>query len=446
MRPMTEQDLAAEVQEVALPLHGTPDDFNKLLALVGDARVVLLGASTHGTHEFYRVRAEITKRLITERSFAALAVEGDWTDSYRANRFVRGESRDDDAIHALNGFERFPQWMWRNADVLDFVGWLRAHNDALRPAARVGFYGLDLYGLHASMDAVLRWLAVVDPEAGERARERFACFEPYGPDPGAFGRLTTLGMAANCEREVVEQLVELRETAGRAAPRDGRGTADDAFFAAQHARVMCNAERYYRAMFGDYATSWNLRDRHMADTLEALLAHLDSRERRSRVVVWAHSAHVGDARATEMAGRGAVSLGQLARQHFGGHAVNVGFTTYGGTVTAAHEWDEPASHRSVRPAIPGSYESLLHATGWGNLFLSFRRRPPIAALSDPRLERAIGVVYHPHAERQRHYFAARLAQQFDAVFHYDVTRAVEPVERVSPLPKDELPATYPASV
>ncbi len=441
---------AAALRESAHRLHGTPADFDPLLAAVADARLVLLGEASHGTHDFYRVRAEITKRLIREKGFRAVAVEADWPDAYRVNRYVRGRSPDSDAAEALAGFVRFPQWMWRNADVLDFVGWLREHNDqSERDALKVGFYGLDLYSLHASIRSVLDYLELVDPEAASRAKRRYGCFDHFGGDPQTYGYATTLGLAPSCESAVVGQLVELRAAAAEYARRDGRLAPDDLFFAEQNAKVVATAEQYYRAMFQGHADSWNLRDRHMADTLAALGSFLDGEGGNAKMVVWAHNSHLGDARATEMSARGELNLGQLARQRFEEQVFLIGFTTYTGTVTAASDWDSHAERKIVRPGLPQSYESLFHECGVGNFFLDLcTRSEAVAALRVPRLERAIGVIYRPETERLSHYFAARLPQQFDAVFHYDHTRAVEPLERTPAWERGEIemPETYPTAL
>jgi erythromycin esterase-like protein len=400
-------------------LTGAPDDFDAVLRLVGDARFVLVGEASHGTHEFYRIRAEITKRLIREKGFTSVAVEADWPDAYRVNRYVQGRSVDDDAEEALEGFRRFPQWMWRNADVLDFVGWLRGHNDMLPPERRAGFYGLDLYALHSSIEAVLAYLHIVDPAAADRARARYACFDHFGANPQDYGYATSLGLGPSCEAAVVAELTDLRRAAGEYAQRDGRVQPDDYFYAEQNARLVRNAERYYRAMFGDRAESWNLRDRHMAETLDALVRFNGSRwNRREKVVVWAHNSHLGDARATEMSLRGELNVGQLVRTRYGLDAVGIGFLTYGGTVTAASDWDEPAQRMRVRPALPGSYEALFREWGRENRFVNLTGADPaIRRLSEPHLERAIGVIYRPESERHSHYFHARLTQQFDGVLY-----------------------------
>jgi erythromycin esterase-like protein len=432
-------------------LTGSPEDFDPVLRLVGDAQFVLLGEASHGTHEFYRIRAEITKRLIREKGFTSLAVEADWPDAYRVNRYVRGRSVDDDAEAALSGFRRFPQWMWRNADVLDFVGWLRAHNDALPAERGVGFYGLDLYALHSSIEAVLAYLRIVDPDAAHRAQTRYSCFDHFGTDPQAYGYATSLGLGPSCEAAVVAELTDLRRAAAEYARRDGRLEPDDFFYAEQNARLVRNAERYYRAMFGNHAQSWNLRDRHMAETLEALVAFHESRRRRpEKVVVWAHNSHLGDARATEMTMRGELNLGQLVRTRHGLATALIGFLTYGGTVTAASAWDEPAERKRVRPALPGSYEEIFREWGQGeheNRFVNLTESDPlIRRLAEPALERAIGVIYRPETERHSHYFHARLTQQFDGILYYDTTRAVEPLERTGLWERGEVPETFPSAL
>ena len=447
MPPNPDRAVIAELRAAAVPLTGTPADFDPVLALVGDLPVVLLGEASHGTHEFYRIRAEITKRLIQERGFTTVAVEADWPDAYRVNRYVQGREGDLDATEALGGFRRFPQWMWRNADVLDFTGWLSNHNAAVPEAHRVGFYGLDLYSLHASMDAVLAYLGKVDPEALPRARARYACFDRFGGDTQAYGYAAQLGLAPSCERAVVTQLVELQKAAGVYARRDGRVAADDLFFAEQNARLVASAERYYRAMFADQVASWNIRDQHMAETIDQLVAFHASRGRREKIVVWAHNSHLGDARATEMGTRGELNLGQLVRVRRPGEVVSVGFLTHHGTVTAASDWDEPAERKNVRPALPGSYEALFHDAGVTNGYLDLTwPDAAVASLTVSRLERAIGVIYRPETERRSHYFKASLPRQFDAVFYYDATRAVEPLERSGLWEVGEVPETYPSTV
>ena len=430
------------------PLTGAATDYDALLEMVGDSRFVLLGEASHGTHEFYKERAQITKRLIAEKGFGAVAVEADWPDAYRVNRYVRGEGDDAEAVDALSGFKRFPAWMWRNADVLDFVGWLRAHNDDLAGSEeKVGFFGLDLYSLHASIEAVLNYLDKMDPIAASSARYRYACFEHFGEDPQAYGYAASFGLTESCEREVVDQLVDLQRRAAEYARRDGRIAADDFFYAEQNARLVKNAEEYYRTMFRGRVSSWNLRDRHMAETLHALLVHIEKQRRNGKVVLWAHNSHLGDARATDMGLAGEFNVGQLVRERYGADAVLIGFSTYAGTVTAASGWGGPAERMRVRPAMADSYESLFHDVGVERFMINLRAAGGAsAALRQPMLERAIGVIYLPETERVSHYFHARLSDQFDAVLHFDETRAVEPLERTGEWDAGEVPETFPSGM
>ncbi|HEX8159904.1 MAG TPA: erythromycin esterase family protein, partial [Solirubrobacteraceae bacterium] len=422
-------------------LTGARGDYDSLLARATRARHVLLGEASHGTHEFYRERAEITKRLIAEGGCSAVAVEADWADAYRVNRFVRGGGDDNTAEEALRGFRRFPVWMWRNTVVADFVTWLREFNDALADdAPKVGFYGIDLYSLHASMDAVVAYLEQVDPEAAQRTRERYACFDQFGRDPHVYAYEAGMSGAEPCEEQAVQQLVELRDRTAAVARGDGHTDADEQFYAEQNARLVVNAERYYRAMFRGGVESWNLRDRHMAETLEELAAHLQRTSARDRIAVWEHNSHVGDNRATELGQAGQLNVGQLVRERHGEDALLVGFTTYTGTVTAASQWGGPAERKNVRRALPGSWEELLH----GQSIAAFLLDP--TRLHGRRLERAIGVVYRPQTERISHYFHARLADQFDAVIHLDETTALEPLERTSEWDAGGVPETYPFGV
>ena len=445
-----DRDTAAleAIRAAAVPLSGGERDWDALLELVGDARLVLLGEASHGTHEFYRARAEITRRLITEKGFTAVAVEADWPDAYRVNRYVRGAGDDATPEAALGGFQRFPQWMWRNDVIVELVGWLREHNQSLPAGApRVGFYGLDLYSMFGSIQAVIQYLEGVDPEAAHRARQRYGCFHRVGgEDPQAYGYAAHLGISVACEDEAVRQLIELRERAAQLA--DGGGVAgDEHFYAEQNARLVKNAEEYYRSMFAARVSSWNLRDCHMADTLDALLRHFQGKGIAPRVVVWEHNSHLGDASATEMGDDGEWNVGQLVRERHGGDARLVGFSTYTGTVTAASDWDAPAERKRVRPALAGSWEALLHDTGIPGFLLPLGEGGPVAqALGPARLERAIGVIYRPETERWSHYFHARLAEQFDAVIHYDRTRALHPLERTPRWESGEPPETFPSGL
>jgi erythromycin esterase-like protein len=436
------------ISEKAEALVGAADDFNSLVDLIGDARFVLIGEASHGTHEFYRIRAQISKMLIAQRGFNAVALEADWPDAYRVNRFVRGASKDSDSVEALSGFQRFPQWMWRNADVLDFVGWLREHNDQQTFEDRkCGFYGLDLYSLHASIEAVLGYLSKVDPEAAKRARHHYSCFEHFGKDITTYGYAAGFRMTPSCEDAVVKSLVELRRKAMEYLQRDGQVAADAFFCAEQNALVVRNAEEYYRNMFRREVSSWNLRDTHMMESLVRLTIHLSNQRPPAKIIVWAHNSHLGDARATQMGERGELNLGQLVREHFGKEAVSIGFTTYDGTVTAASDWDGPAERKNVRPAHPDSYEALFHEVDVPNFFLALQEDADVAAaLRNERLERAIGVIYRPETELMSHYFHARLPDQFDAILHYDHTRAVEPLERSAEWQTGEVEETFPSGL
>ena len=438
--------LTDKIQEKAVEFENTSDVPDAILDMVGDARFVLIGEASHGTHEFYKYRAEITKCLIKEKGFSAVAVEADFPDAYRVNRYVRGSGSDQTALDALSDFERYPLWMWRNAAVLDFVGWLRAHNDELKAENRVGFYGLDLYSLHSSMEAVLGYLDKTDPEAAKRARYRYSCFDHYGEDPQHYGYAASYNLTSSCEDEAVKQLIELRKRAADYMNRDGFVARDEYFFAEQNARLVKNAEEYYREMFRGRVSSWNLRDRHMAETLHALAAHLELQNQNVKIVVWEHNSHLGDARATDMGSRGEWNVGQLVREKYGDQAVLLGFTTYDGTVTATTNWDEPAQLKKVRPGIAGSYELLFHETGLPRFFLNLRDAEIKEVLARPRLERAIGVIYRPETERLSHYFDAYLSEQFDGVIHFDHTRAVEPLDKVSSWTHEDAPETFPEGI
>jgi erythromycin esterase-like protein len=441
---ITKSDITDRIASEAYPLGSDPSDYDPLLRLVGEARFVLLGEATHGTHEFYQSRCEITKRLIQEKGFTAIAVEADWPDAYRINRYVRSDSNDKEAIQALGDFKRFPSWMWRNAVVLDFVGWLRSYNDRVsEPEKKVGFYGLDLYSLFASIQAVLTYLDTADPEAAARARYRYSCFDHFGEDVQAYGYASAFNLLQSCEDKVIEQLVDLRKQQSFQQILDG----DEAFFAERNAAVVLGAEQYYRLMFRPDISTWNLRDRHMMETLEALDTHISSTEQQAKIVVWEHNSHVGDARATARATIDEINVGQLVRERYGTEAVLMGYSTYNGSVSAASDWGGSVAHKTVRPALPTSYEELFHQTGVPQFFLPLHEVNEIESeLRKPRLERAIGVIYRPQSERLSHYFHASLTEQFDAIIHFDTTRAVEPLEKTVEWESAELPETYPSGI
>jgi erythromycin esterase-like protein len=441
--------LPSLVGKSILPLHGK-EDYDPLLSLIGDARFVLIGEASHGTHEFYAERAAITQRLVHEKGFGAVCIEGDWPDAFRVDCFVRGRTNDASPEEALGGFGRFPTWMWRNEVVRDFVEYLREHNAARPEEKQVGFYGLDLYSMFGSIQAVLAHLDRVDPEAAKRARHRYSCFERFDEDSQAYGYAASASLADSCEQEALRELVELRSRSLDRSAGDGEAL-DDFFSAEQNARLVRNAEQYYRSMFRGRASSWNLRDRHMAETLEAVEGHLAAVGRSAKVVVWAHNSHLGDARHTEMARRGEVNLGQLARERYGEQVRLIGFSTNVGTVTAAHDWDEPGHRMRVRRSLEGSYERVFAdvaaGTGESRFLLLLRGSgEAISALMTPRLQRAIGVIYRPETERASHYYGVELPRQFDAMIHIDETTALRGLEAGEHWERgvEEPPETFPS--
>ena len=431
------------IHTAATPLADVEDVW-ALVDFIGDAELALIGEASHGTHEFYAHRANITKHLILESGFRAVVVEADWPDAHRVNRYVRHASDDRSAADALGDFKRFPTWMWRNADVVDFIEWLRGHNDGLPAEQQAGFYGMDLYALHASMRAVIAYLEQHQPKAAADARARYACFDRYGEDPQAYAYVETFGLES-CEDAVVQVLMDMQRRSGETASR-GAGVIDEHFVAAENARLVRNAEEYYRTMFRGGTQSWNLRDRHMAGTIESLCAYLSRFGRPANLVVWAHNSHLGDARATQMGQRGELNVGQLVRERFPGKAKLIGYTTSQGTVTAASDWDEPVELKRVRPALPGSCENFFHEAATPRFFLPLTEEPVRHLLMTPMLERAIGVIYRPDTERQSHYFHAILPAQFDAVIHFDHTMAVCPLEVTARWRTSDVAETYPSGV
>ena len=433
------------VKHAALWFEHGRDGLAPLIDAIGDSKVVLVGEASHGTSEFYRIRADLTAALITQKGFNIVAAEADWPDAYRVNRWVRQMSDDPDASTALSDFTRFPRWMWRNDVVVDFITWLRGDNASRAVDQRCGWYGLDLYSLHRSMEAVLNYLGKVDPDAARSARDRYACFGDLSSEGQSYGYATRIGLTRSCEDEVVAQLVELTRRSREFASRDGRVAEDEYFHAEQNARLVKNAEQYYRAMFGGRVESWNLRDTHMMETLQSLIQWTGRRSGTAKAVVWAHNSHLGDARFTQMGDYGELNLGQLVREEYGPESFLVGFTTHNGTVTAARDWDQPAEFRQVRPSLEESWERLCHDVGLERFLLLFGDGALRKALVEPRLERAIGVVYLPETERASHYFKARITEQFDALLHVDTTTALRPLEPWSSRDAD-LPETYPTGV
>jgi protein-L-isoaspartate(D-aspartate) O-methyltransferase len=408
-------------------------DLEPLLQRIGDARVVLLGEATHGTSEFYRMRARISRELIERKGFSFVAIEGDWPDAARVDHYVRHAEVPPSEWTA---FARFPTWMWRNQEVRSFVDWLRARNAELAPARRVAFHGLDLYSLYSSIRSVLAYLDEVDPHTARIARLRYGCLTPWEADPATYGHAALTGEFRTCEAQVVAVLKELLGKRQAYAEHDGERFLD----ALQNAQLVANAEQYYRIMYYGSRASWNLRDGHMFQTLMNLLKFHGSG---SRGIVWAHNSHVGDSVATEMSHRGEYNIGHLCREQFGQGVFSIGFGTHNGTVAAASDWDGPMRTMTVRASLANSYEALCHETGEPQFLLSLRqpgRSGLISGLSKPRLERAIGVIYRPETELQSHYFQAELPRQFDEYIWFDHSRAIAPLA-VKEL--EGMPDTYP---
>ncbi|MDQ3998224.1 MAG: erythromycin esterase family protein [Gemmatimonadota bacterium] len=432
--------LAYGVRRIAQPLDNA-DDLDPLIERVGDARYVLLGEASHGTSEFYTWRAEISKRLVLEKGFSFIAVEGDWPDCYRVNRYVRGfEDSGESAEAVLHAFERWPTWMWANREVVDLVAWLRLHNDRAHPERRVGFYGLDVYSLWDSMRAVVEYLEGIDPALARAARRAYSCFDPYHDDPQDYARATAI-VPTSCEAEAVAVLRELRARAP-----EYRGDGRESYFdAEQNALVARNAELYYRTMVRGGPSSWNVRDTHMVETLERLMAHHGPQ---ARAIVWEHNTHIGDARYTDMATHGMVNVGQLVRdRHDDAGVVIVGFGTHHGTVIAADEWGAPMERMRVPAARPGSWEDVCHRENEDDKLMIFSDEPHGGApgLERPRDHRAIGVVYEPRNERWGNYVPSILPRRYDAFLYVDATRGVDPLHmpvRVG----EEPPETYPSGM
>ena len=404
-----------------------------LLRRIGDARIVLLGEATHGTSEFYRMRERISRELIERKGFSFVAIEGDWPDAARIDHYVRHAEYPPSEWMA---FARFPVWMWRNQEVREFIDWLRTHNANVEAGKRVALHGLDLYSLYNSIRSVLNYLDDVDPRTAQVARRRYGCLTPWQSDPATYGHAALTGSYQTCEREVVSMLTDLMRKQRAYAEHDGERFLD----AVQNARLVANAERYYRIMYYGSRASWNLRDSHMFETLKTLL-HFHGPE--SKAIVWAHNSHVGDSAATEMSSRGEYNIGHLCRKEFGNAAYSIGFGTNSGTVAAASDWDGPMEVKAVRPALSGSYERLCHEAGCPRFLLPLRGPIPgvlANGLLGPRLERAIGVIYRPETELQSHYFQAILSRQFDEYIWFDESKAI------TPLLTEELkglPDTYP---
>ncbi|HEX9986119.1 MAG TPA: erythromycin esterase family protein [Thermoanaerobaculia bacterium] len=413
------EEASRSLAEQAHRLTGAATDYDPLFRAIGDAHLVLLGEATHGTHEFYVERARITRRLIEEKKFTALALEADWSDAARVDRYVRGVSEDRTAAEALRGFEKFPVWMWRNQEFAELVEAIRAYNDALPAGAmKAGVYGLDLYGVPESLDQVVQHLGNVDPAMAAEARRRYACFEPFRNDEDRLA-MTPCADEAKAQYEAVHARFEQATD-----PRQ----LDELFFAEQNARVVMNGEEYYRESLRGRVSTWNLRDRHMVVTMDALQRYLLRRNGRDHIIVWAHNSHVGDARATSVSRHGEWNMGQLVRERWPrGSSFSLGFTTHTGTVMAAHEWGGSPALQQLNPSLPGSHGRILHDTGIPAFLLILGEVEGSGLTRNPRQQRAVGVIYLPRTEVDSHYFTATLHEQFDAVIHIDQTTAVSPL-------------------
>ncbi|APG86017.1 protein-L-isoaspartate O-methyltransferase [Sinorhizobium americanum CCGM7] len=422
------------IAEAAEPLPEFDDPaFGRLFDRFAERRLVLLGEASHGTSEFYRARAAITRRLIATHGFTIVAVEADWPDAAVVDRYVRHRPP---SARPQVPFQRFPTWMWRNREVMDFVEWLRSHNEEKDEASRAGFYGLDIYNMSGSIAAVLAYLDKVDPQAGAIARQRYGCLTPWQNEPSTYGRAALSKSFRECEEAVVRQCRELLDKQLKA----GRESGDDLLDAAQNARLVASAEKYYRIMYYAGAESWNMRDTHMFETLRHVL---NARGSGAKAVVWAHNSHIGDARHTDMGtARDELNIGQLCREHFPDEAALIGFDTHDGQVAAASDWGSDMEVKAIRPSLNGSYERHFHDSGVGRFLLDFSRDRELRdRLLEPKLERFIGVIYRPETERLSHYAHASLPRQFDAFVWFDKTSPVIPLgpEHVGP----GLPETFP---
>ena len=433
------KSIAEGIAKRALPL-SDPADLDPLIERIGDARYVLLGEATHGTSEFYEWRAALSRRLIEERGFSFVGVEGDWPDCYRVNRYAKSYAdAGDSAREVLHAFERWPTWMWANREVAEFAEWLRDHNRRLSPERQAGFYGLDVYSLWESMHAVVGYLESVDPSLARAARAAYGCFEPYAEDAQEYARATAI-VPTTCEREAVAVLGALRRKA--AEYKDGR----DAFFnAEQNALVAKNAELYYRTMVRGGPGSWNVRDSHMVETLERLMVHHGPD---AKAIVWEHNTHIGDARFTDMARGGMFNVGQLVRQeHDADDVVLVGFGTHRGTVVAGEEWGAPMRRMRVPPAREGSFEHAAHLSDTGDCLLLFNGVDDggIPGLDAPIGHRAIGVVYDPRSEHWGNYVPTIVPRRYDAFIHIEESAGVDALH-MPVLVDGEPPETFPSGM
>jgi erythromycin esterase len=440
--PTASSGLLAQVRGLATPLRDERD-LDPLIERIGDARFVLLGEASHGTSEFYAWRSAISRRLIEEEGFSFIAVEGDWPDCYRVDRHIKGRpDAPESARDTLHAFERWPTWMWANEEVAGLVEWLRCHNDSAPKGRKVGFYGLDVYSLWDSLHAVMGYLRKHDPASLPAAMAALRCFEPYDDDVHDYARAARFA-SNSCEGEVVDLLRELRRAKGRDEPPSD-DEREARFAAEQNALVLRNAEEYYRAMVRGGSETWNLRDRHMVETLERLM---DFHGPDARAIVWEHNTHIGDARFTDMAARGEVNVGQLVRERHGREGVVlVGFSAHRGSVIAGREWEAPMERMAVPPGREDSWEDVLHRALRADALLVFDEAARTAEALEPRGHRAIGVVYRPEYERFGNYVPTVLPRRYDALLHVEHARALSPLGGIPVREGGEVPETYPSGV
>lgn len=437
------KELNTVIKKNLQPLTNEKSDYDSIMEMAKTSRFVLIGESSHGTKEFYKIRADITKRLIDELGFNAIAIEGDWPDAYRVNRYVNATNSNGGATQALEDFERFPTWMWQNREVLSFIKWLRCYNTVNTKAA-IGFYGLDLYSMHSSIAAVIDYLDEIDPQAALRARSHYNCLDNFPTNSSS----ALHALDNTCKEEIVKQLENLRQNSFEYLKKEGFLAKEELFCAKQNAELVKSAQAYYHSLYLGEESSWNLRDSHMAKTLEELNSHLrETHQKPAKFVIWAHNSHIGDARATDMAKRGELNLGQLVREKHPDETLLIGFSTYQGKVSAASNWDMPVEHKTVMPALKDSIEEALHKTGVKNFILKFRDNEELTkALDTPLLERFIGVIYQPRTERQSHYYHANVSKQFDALIYLDETTAVQPLKTETNWNQHDLDETFPFGI
>lgn len=432
-------------------IEGKETDYDVLMDHIADARVVLLGEATHGTQEFYAARAEITKRLITEKKFTVIGIEGDWPDTYRVNRFIHHKGSDKNAAEALADYKRFPAWMWRNKEFASLVQWLRTYNQGVCEKSDViDIFGLDVYSLHRSIEIIISELEKIDLQAAKEARSRYACFDAY-QDPQEYGYISSLFLNKTCHSEVMDQFIDLKNKEISFFKNEDMDPEEEKFYIEQNALVIKNAEEYYRSLFGQPpSVSWNIRDRHMMQTVSAIEQYKkETTGQDAKIIIWAHNSHVGDARGTQMASYGQINIGQLAKELYGAGAISVGFTMYTGTVSAASAWGGNVERKYVQPAFEDSIESFFHLSDKKAFYIALDEDPAIYQFFDTKdyLQRAIGVVYLPQVERHSHYFSAEITRQFDVIIHFDVSHAVEPFDKSTEWQEaEDAPETFPFGV